>query len=240
MEGAAEALTPMAELSTRWGINSNTVSRRLRFLGIKPIRKGNFRFLDPDQMVLAEALQAHILSGKPMDDFPRPDGESTAITRNEDDSRQVARLVPETALLEEMAKALAVLQRQSLPAEPSPSEQVEAMERAAQKGLPHTQKEMSKLIGREIGPKDDQISPRPGFKLHRIEHTSGRMNKDGQPMKSDIYWILTLEKTTPPIALKPAEDGMAGGMLGGFAARALIDVSAIDATGSDLFDRMKL
>ena len=65
---STEALTPMAELAGRWGVTANTVSRRLAFLGIKPIRQGNYRFLDPEQLEQAEALHQHILSGKPQED----------------------------------------------------------------------------------------------------------------------------------------------------------------------------
>jgi hypothetical protein len=64
-----DSLTSMADLSGRWGVTPNTVSRRLAFLGIKPIRQGNFRFLTPEQLELAEALHRHISTGKPMDEF---------------------------------------------------------------------------------------------------------------------------------------------------------------------------
>ena len=62
-------LVPMTDLAGRWGVTPNTVSRRLSFLGIKPIRRGNFRFLTPEQLDLAEALHRHISIGKPMDEF---------------------------------------------------------------------------------------------------------------------------------------------------------------------------
>ena len=62
-------LAAMADLADRWGVTPNTVSRRLSFLGIKPIRQGNYRFLDAEQLALAEQFQQHILSGKPMEAF---------------------------------------------------------------------------------------------------------------------------------------------------------------------------
>jgi hypothetical protein len=65
----ANDLTPMADLAARWGVTANTVSRRLAFLGIKPIRQGNFRFLPADQLEMAEALHQHISAGRPMADF---------------------------------------------------------------------------------------------------------------------------------------------------------------------------
>ena len=68
----ANVLTFMADLAPRWGVTPNTVSRRLSFLGIKPIRQGNFRFLTTEQTAQAQALQDHILAGRPMETFPRP------------------------------------------------------------------------------------------------------------------------------------------------------------------------
>jgi len=62
-------LVPMADLAARWGITANTVSRRLSFLGIKPIRQGNYRFITAEQLALGDDLQRHILNGKPMELF---------------------------------------------------------------------------------------------------------------------------------------------------------------------------
>jgi hypothetical protein len=62
-------LIPMAELASRWGITPNTVSRRLAFLGIKPERQGNLRYITAEQLALGDDLQSHIVSGKPMELF---------------------------------------------------------------------------------------------------------------------------------------------------------------------------
>lgn len=62
-------LIPMADLAGKWRVTANTVSRRLAFLGIKPIRQGNYRLLTPEQLDLAEALHRHISAGMPMDQF---------------------------------------------------------------------------------------------------------------------------------------------------------------------------
>ena len=64
-----DTLTPMADLATKWGITANTVSRRLAFLGIKPERQGNLRYITADQLALGDDLQGHIISGKPMELF---------------------------------------------------------------------------------------------------------------------------------------------------------------------------
>lgn len=99
-----EALIPMADLASEWGISPNTVSRRLAFLGIKPTRQGNYRFLTLEQKALGDQLQDHILSGKPMEAFPRPDGEASALV-----ARRVAppaQVAGQVALMEAMAAAL--------------------------------------------------------------------------------------------------------------------------------------
>ena len=81
----------MAELAGRWGVTANTVSRRLAFLGIKPIRQGNYRFLDPEQLEQAEQLHQHILSGKPQESVPLPDqGEGRLVARRVPAAGQVA------------------------------------------------------------------------------------------------------------------------------------------------------
>jgi hypothetical protein len=79
-----DTLFPMAELAQRWAVTPNTVSRRLAFLGIKPIRQGNYRFLTSDQYELATALHDHVQKGQPMETFPRPqegEGEATTLAR---------------------------------------------------------------------------------------------------------------------------------------------------------------
>ena len=53
-------LTPMAELAGRWGVTANTVSRRLAFLGIKPIRQGNLRFIPAQHLHMGDALNEHL------------------------------------------------------------------------------------------------------------------------------------------------------------------------------------
>lgn len=68
-EKTSDNLHPMAELAARWGITANTVSRRLAFLGIKPERRGNLRYIEAGELALGDALQAHIESGKPMELF---------------------------------------------------------------------------------------------------------------------------------------------------------------------------
>ena len=89
-----ETLTPMAELSRRWGVTANTVSRRLAFLGIKPIRQGNLRFITAEQLNLANELNAHMLGNNPQESFPRPDQpEGGLVARRAPQVAQVTGLV---------------------------------------------------------------------------------------------------------------------------------------------------
>jgi hypothetical protein len=60
----ANNLFPMADLAIRWGITSNTVSRRIAYLGIKPQRQGNFRYITNEQLAAGDELQSRVLSGK--------------------------------------------------------------------------------------------------------------------------------------------------------------------------------
>ena len=99
-----DALFPMADLANEWGVSANTVSRRLSFLGIKPIRQGNYRFLTAEQKAIGDQLQDHILSGKPMEAFPRPDGEASALVPRR--VAQPAQVAGQVELAEALAAAL--------------------------------------------------------------------------------------------------------------------------------------
>lgn len=122
----ADTLFPMAELAARWGVTSNTVSRRLSYLGIKPIRQGNFRFITADELELAEQLQQHVLSGKPMEAFPRPDSDAVAMTRQrpKDASHDQSQLV-----------AIAAAVAAQLAPAPDPLRRAKALAEAADNGL---------------------------------------------------------------------------------------------------------
>jgi len=128
-----EALIPMADLASEWGISPNTVSRRLAFLGIKPTRQGNYRFLTLEQKELGDQLQDHILSGKPMEAFPRPDGEASALV-----ARRVA---PQVAGQVELAQALAA----ALQPAPDPLRRAKGLAEAADHGLVLTTDELVAL-----------------------------------------------------------------------------------------------
>lgn len=157
----------MAELATRWAVTSNTVSRRLAFLGIKPIRQGNFRFLTPEQLDLAEALHHHIQAGKPLESFPRPEGEASAIVRR----KPPASPAPDASAL--MA-ALAALSPASSP--PDPLQRARRLAEAADLGVWLSNAELAALLGMAestLRDKSDDYSPRPGFLLKRHKGQNG-------------------------------------------------------------------
>jgi hypothetical protein len=157
-----ETLTPMAELGPRWGVTANTVSRRLAFLGIKPIRQGNFRFLTAEQLNLTEELNAHILSGKPQESFPRPDQPEGGL---------VARRAPQVAGLvadDQVAALAAALERLNPPVDPL--RLARALAEASDLGVPLSNKELGEVTGFSAGTVSgwkEGHSPRPGFSLHR-------------------------------------------------------------------------
>ena len=108
-----EAMVPMAGLAAEWAVNANTVSRRLKHLGIKPERQGNLRFITAEQKAQGDQLQDHITKGGTLDSFPMPEG-SRAIQRRKpapvagqvvDLMAVMAQLQPRTNRAEYLAKA---------------------------------------------------------------------------------------------------------------------------------------
>ena len=67
----AEPLVSQAELARRWGVTPRTVSRRLVFLGITPLRRGRCRCLTLEQAALAERFHRHLNQGKDSSSFSR-------------------------------------------------------------------------------------------------------------------------------------------------------------------------
>ena len=228
MTAEAETLVPMAELSDRWAVTPNTVSRRLSFLGIKPIRQGNYRFITTEQVKLAQDLHEHILSGKPQDTFPRT--ESGQVTRQVKSGSQVVRQVAADDQAAVLTAAIASALAQ-VPSEPQdPLALARRLADAAQLGVALTNAEMAAVLGRaSVSPKHHGTSPRPGFTLERIEH-------NGTP-----FWTVHRAKASAAIAASP-QTGQPQGRQVGFtaASMAVIDVQASDCTGSDLFSRMTL
>ena len=160
-----DTLTPMAELATRWGITANTVSRRLAFLGIKAERQGNLRYITAEQLAQGDALQDHIVSGKPMELFPRadqPDG--GLVTRRVSGSGLV------TGQVEQMA-AIAAAMAAAMPSAPvDPLRRAKALAEAAELGVALSSPELAEVLGMSpatVSSWPDGHSPRPGFTLRR-------------------------------------------------------------------------
>jgi hypothetical protein len=72
------SLVPLANFADLWGVTANTVSRRLSYLNIKPMRHGNFRFITEKEFEKADALHRHIQSGWPMSAFVFQDAQALA------------------------------------------------------------------------------------------------------------------------------------------------------------------
>jgi hypothetical protein len=180
-----DTLTPMAELATRWGITANTVSRRLAFLGIKPERQGNLRYITAEQLAQGDALQDHIVSGKPMELFPRadqPDG--GLVTRRVSGNGLVAGQVDQMAVL---AAAVAA----AMPSAPvDPLRRAKALAEAAELGVALSSPELAEVLGMAavtVSSWPDGHSPRPGFTLRREKAGAAvwwMVDRQGAPISS--------------------------------------------------------
>lgn len=217
------------ELEERWGLSRNGLKARAKALGVELIRVSSTLTTWPGQFVeLGDQLHEHISSGQPMGTFgglapvsdrsvPSRQQASTAITASNESA------------LTALAEAITASSQSSLPA-PDPLALARRLADAASLGVPLTNGEMAQVLGRaSITPKHDGTSPRPGFTIHRQEH-------NGTP-----FW--TVERagggvTAAPVPSRQHQDSSDG--IGFNVAAALVDVTAIDCTGSDLFDRMRL
>lgn len=183
----------MAELSVRWAVTPNTVSRRLAFLGIKPLRQGNHRYITQEQLEQAESLHEHILSGKPMDAFPVPDGESRLVARRVAAPSQV---MGQVAGLEQLAALIA--QRSAEQQPPSdPLKVARGLVDAASLGVAISNRELAELLGfspETVSSWKDGHSPRPGFRLRR------------QKAGTVVWWTVERDGALAPVQALPAAD----------------------------------
>ena len=198
-----DTLTPMAELASRWGITANTVSRRLAFLGIKPERQGNLRYITAEQLALGDDLQSHIVSGKPMELFPRADQpEGGLVTRRVSGSGLV------TGQVEQMA-AMAAAMAAAMPAAPvDPLRRAKALAEAAELGVALSSLELAEVLGMSpatVSSWADGHQPRPGFKLLRCKQKPG----------GAVWWVVQRDGATASIR---AIAGAASGRSVGFGA----------------------
>lgn len=184
----------MADLASRWGITANTVSRRLAFLGIKPIRQGNYRFITAEQLALGDELQQHILSGKPMESFPRADQpEGGLVARRVPPPGLVAPQVPPEQLLAAIRAAM-----------PQPTVEplrvARALAEAAHLGVALSSAELAEVLGMSastVSSWGDGHQPRPGFTLQR------------QKVGAAVWWIVNRTDGRQP-ATSPATSRSVG------------------------------
>lgn len=205
----------MADLAGRWGITANTVSRRLSFLGIKPIRQGNYRFLTAEQLALAEQLQQHILSGKPMEAFARPDQpEGGLVARRVEAPAQVAGQVEQLAAL-----VAAIGAAQPTPAV-DPLQRARALAEAADQGLVLDNAELKALGVRGVaGAQEDQEAHGYRFRRHQPKGEG-----------TGVLWTVerVLGQRVEPTATSPATSRSVGFLADApVAARQMINVSAV-------------
>lgn len=181
----AETLTPMAELANRWGVTANTVSRRLAFLGIKPERQGNLRYITAEQLAQGDALQNHIVSGKPMELFPRADQPEGGLV-----ARRVAGGGLVTGQVDQMA-AMAAAMASLMPQPPAdPLRRAKALSEAAELGVALSSAELAEVVGMSpatVSSWLDGHQPRPGFRLRR--------EKAG----AAVWWTVERDGVTAPI-----------------------------------------
>jgi len=187
----------MADLASRWGITANTVSRRLAFLGIKPIRQGNYRFITADQLALGDELQQHILSGKPMESFPRPDQAEGGL---------VARRVPAAGLVtpqvvpEHVGALVAAISAAMPQPTAEPLRVARALAEAAHLGVALSSAELAEVLGMSastVSSWADGHQPRPGFTLQR------------QKVGAAVWWIVNRTDGRQP-ATSPATSRAVG------------------------------
>ena len=207
-----DTLTPMAELASRWGITANTVSRRLAFLGIKPERQGNLRYITAEQLALGDDLQSHIVSGKPMELFPRADQpEGGLVTRRVSGNGLV------TGQVEQMA-AMAAAMAAAMPQPPvDPLRRAKALAEAAELGVALSSMELAEVLGMSpatVSSWPDGHQPRPGFKLLKCKPRPG----------GAVWWVVQRDGATASIR---AIAGAASGRSVGFGACLTVSVVSL-------------
>ena len=142
----AEALTPMADLARKWAITPNTVSRRLAFLGIRPKRVGNYRYITAEQLELANKLHDHITANKPMEQFARPDQPEGGLV-----ARQVRSEPQVLGQVEQMAAMIAAMAKAIPQAPADPLQRARGLAEAADSGFVLTTADLAQLLGQGVG-----------------------------------------------------------------------------------------
>lgn len=217
-----QAPVNVKELREKWGLTANALKARAKALGIELLRPtGNTTYWPGDKLELGEQLHQWLADGHAMSLFPavQETAGHSALTRQRPGSdASVTALVPIRQRMQELRQEdpLALARR---------------LVDAADLGVPLTNQEMAEVLGVSSLSKDkDGFSPRPGFVLQRSEH-------NGSP-----FWSVLRSASPKPVSAPSAttDDGERRVGFNTAAAMAVVDVPAIDCTGSSIFGRMKL
>ena len=172
----------MADLAGTWAVTPNTVSRRLAYLRIKPIRQGNYRYLTAEQLEQANALHDHIVKGKPMEAFPRADAEASSVVRrltfNSGNEQALSKghQLPTGALVSDQAMSIVAAMAAKMAPVPDPLLQARRLKEAADLGVWLTNAELAAVLSvaeSTLRDKSQDYSPRPGFMLERKQDSKG-------------------------------------------------------------------
>jgi hypothetical protein len=195
----AEALTPMADLARKWAITPNTVSRRLAFLGIRPKRVGNYRYITAEQLELANKLHDHITANKPMEQFARPDQPEGGLV-----ARQVRSEPQVLGQVEQMAAMVAAMAKAIPQAPVDPLRRARGLAEAADAGLVLTTGDLAQLLGQGVGAWRDGHHAY-GYRFNR--------HKQGTQVLWTVTRVLGLSTsptTSPAMGASPATSRQVG------------------------------
>jgi hypothetical protein len=211
----------MADLAVRWAVTANTVSRRLSFLGIKPSRRGNHRFITAEQLALGDELQHHINGGKPMDSFPRPDQPEGGLVARRVASDDPGQVAPQVAAL-----VAAITAAQPAPTV-DPLQRARALAEAADAGLVLDNSELKGLGVKGVaGAQGDQEAHGYLFRRH-------------QPKGEGTAVLWTVERAlvqrAPALTTSRATSRQVG-----FGAVVEASYSVVSCSGASLFDRNRI
>ena len=148
--GDAESLISQAELARRWGVTPRTVSRRLVFLGITPLRRGRCRCLTMEQAALAERFHQHLNQGKDSSSFSLRSHE--ALEAQVVPAQQPTAPIPNHELAPQQLAAMATAFLAQLASSPpiDPLQRARGLAEAADARLVLTTRELTAVLGHGI------------------------------------------------------------------------------------------
>ena len=147
----AESLVSQVELARRWGVTSRTVSRRLAFLGITPLRRGRCRCLTTEQLALAERFHQHLSQGRDSSSFNVHHQEAleTQVVPAQQPTAPMAGHGPDPQQLAAMAAAFLTRLTPS-PPPTDPLQRARGLAEAADARLVLTTRELTSVLGHGI------------------------------------------------------------------------------------------